>query len=252
MKKLLIADASEEFRVALQEYLQDSYQIQVCKEGNETLQMLESFLPDLVILDLMLPGVDGVTVLQKAADRGMHPTVLATSRFYSDYVIDVLERLNVGYAIVKPCEPDAVAARLADLLPQQKDESLEVKRPDLRTLVDNALRELSVQTHPAGYPCLREALLGEIRQPGQQVTKTLYPAVGKICGGSPEQVERAIRRLIKNAWLYRDQEVWDSYFGLGAGGTVTQCPTNKVFISTVAQRIAADEPTREVSSRKSG
>ena len=57
-KRLLIADASEEFRMALQEYLQDTYVICSCREGNETLQVLESFKPDVMIVNVMLPGVD--------------------------------------------------------------------------------------------------------------------------------------------------------------------------------------------------
>lgn len=252
MKKLLIADAGEEFRLALQEYLQGSYHIKACREGNETLLMMESFRPDVMILDLLLPGVDGVTLLQLAADRGLHPTVLATTRFASDYVIEAMERLSVGYMMMKPCELSAVAARLADLLEDREDEVCEVTQPDVCTLVDNALRELSFQSHKHGYPSVREAVLEMIREPRQQVTKTLYPAVGKICGGSSEQVEHAIRRMIEQAWLYRDQKVWDDYFGVGHGGTVTKCPTNKVFLVTVANRILTDPSGNLAYARKRG
>ena len=251
MKKLLIADTSEEFRLALQDYLQDTYVIQVCKEGNETLQMMESFRPDVMVLDLLLPGVDGVTLLQKAADRGLHPTVLATTRFFSDYVLEAMERLAVGYVMVKPCELTAVAARLTDLM-QRVEETCEVTQPDMRTVVDNVLRELSFQTHPRGYAALREALLETIRSPGQQVTKTLYPTIGKLCGGNTEQVEHAIRRMIHQAWTYRNQEIWDSYFGIGSDGKTTKCPTNKVFIMTVASRIVAENQRTGTCLQKIG
>lgn len=242
-KKLLIADAGEEFRMALQEYLQDSYFIRLCREGNETLQALESFKPDVMILDVMLPGVDGVTLLQRAEERGLHTTVMATIRFQSDYVLDALERLDVGYVMAKPCEISAVAVRLEDMLAEKQEKIEEVSQPDLCTLVDNALRELSFQTATHGYPTVREAVLEAIRQPNQQVTKTLYPAVGKICGGSEKQVEHAIRRMITRAWAYRDQAVWDRYFGIGAEGTVTECPKNKKFILTLAERIVAENQT---------
>ena len=251
MKKLLIADASEEFRLALQDYLQDTYVIQACKEGNETLQMMESFRPDVMVLDLLLPGVDGVTLLQKAVDRGLHPTVLATTRFFSDYVLEAMERLSVGYVMVKPCELSAVAERLGDLI-QREEETCEVTQPDMRTVVDNVLRELSFQTHPRGYATLREALLETIRSPGQQVTKTLYPTIGKLCGGNTEQVEHAIRRMIHQAWTYRNQEIWDSYFGIGSDGKTTKCPTNKVFIMTVASRIVAENQRTGTCLQKIG
>ena len=251
-KKLLIADASEEFRMALQEYLQDSYYIRSCRDGDETLEVMESFKPDVMILDVLLPGVDGATTLQWAEARGLHTTVMATIRFESDYVLDLLERLNVDYVMVKPCQISAIAVRLADMLADQKEETEEVTLPDLRTQVDNALLEMSFQPAAHGYSAVREGLLESIRNPNQQITKTLYPEVGKRCGGNGKQVEHAIRRMIHNAWLYRDQAVWDRYFGRCAGGSITKEPTNKVFLYTVAEYIASENRNRMLYSRKSG
>lgn len=251
-KKLLIAVASEDFRIVLQEYLQDSYVIRLAREGYETLQVLESFKPDMMILDVMLPGVDGITLLQRAEERELHTTVMAIIRFQSDYVLDALERLNVGYVMTKHSEISAIAARLEDMLAEKQETIEEVSRPDLCTLLDNALRELSFQSASHGYPAVREAVLEAIRQPNQQVTKTLYPAVGRVCGGNGKQVEHAIRRMITRAWLYRDQAVWDRYFGIGADGTVTECPKNKEFILTLAERILAESQTRNTSRRKYG
>lgn len=252
-RKLLIADAGEDFRMALQEYLQDSYIIKVCQEGEEALLLWESFQPDVVLLDMLLPRVDGVTLLQRAMERGLHSVVLATTRFSSDYIVDAIEHLNVGYLIVKPCGVDAVAARLADLMRTQKTvaESDEVMQPDLLTLVNNALWELRVPTHPRGYACLREALLREIRMPGQQVTKTLYPEVAKLCGGNAEQVEHALRRLIKQAWQCRDEAVWDRYFSAVPESKI-KCPPNKVFISAIASRILEDSQNCCTYLRKKG
>lgn len=251
-KKLLIADASEDFRMALQEYLQDSYVIRCCWEGNEVLQVLESFKPDVMVISVMLPGVDGVTVLQRAEARGLRTTVMAIIRFQSEYLLDALERLNVGYVITKPCDLSAIAARLEDMLAEKQEKGEEVSKPDLRTVVDNTLRELSFQLASHGYPPVREAILATIRQPDQLVTKTLYPAVGEICDGNGEQVEHAIRRMIKKAWAKRDQKVWDRYFGLGAGSTVTKCPTNKDFILTLAACIAAECRGGSACLRKTG
>ena len=252
MKKLLIADAGEEFRMTLQEYLQDRYLIKVCREGNETLHMLETFRPDVVILDLLLPGVDGVTLLQKATESGFHAPIIATTRFTSDYMIEAVMRLGVGYVMVKPCEVSAIGARLADLLEKaQPEETSEVMPPDLQTLVNNALWELRIPTHPRGFACLREALMETLREPGQQITKTLYPTVGKICGGNADQVEHAVRRLIKQAWLCRDEEVWNRFFAAVPDG-VAKCPSNKVFISAVASFIMEDHRRNGTYSRKSG
>ena len=252
MKKLLIADSCEEFRMALQEHLQDRYVIKLCREGNETLHTLETFRPDIMIVDLLLPGVDGVTLLQKTADMGFQVPIIATTRFTSDYMIEAVMRLDVGYVMVKPCEVDAIAARLSDLMKKtEKDAAKEVMPPDLQTLVSNALWELRIPTHPRGFACLREALMETLREPGQQVTKTLYPAVGRICGGNADQVEHAVRRLIKQAWLCRDDAVWSRYFAAVSDGT-EKCPSNKVFISAVASYILEEYRRSNTYSRKSG
>lgn len=252
MKRILIADSSEEFRASLQEYLQDTYLVKVCREGNEALQLMESFKPDVLILDMLLPGVDGMTVLQRAVDSGLRTTVLATIRFASDYMIDAMGRLGVGYVMRKPCELSAVAVRLEDMLSDESEEANEVTRPDLSTLVDNALREMSFQSYKHGYPVMREALAEAIRNPGQQVTKTLYPTVGKLYGCTGEQVEHIIRRNINQAWDYRDQAVWDRYFATRPGAAVTKCPSNKVFLEVAASIIVAENFERNVYSRKSG
>ena len=170
----------------------------------------------------------------------MHPTVLAITRFASDYMMDAVERLGVGYLMVKPCDVSAVAARLEDLVRgKHSEQAQEVTEPDLKTLANNALRELRIPTHPRGFACLRQALLLTLQEPGQQVTKTLYPAVGKTCGGNADQVEHAIRRLIKQAWACRDEEVWNRYFASVPDAAV-KCPGNKVFISAVANYILED------------
>ena len=78
--KLLIAEGTEAFRIALVEMLGDVYQIRTCAEGNGALDLIRSFQPDLVLLDLMLPGLDGITILERAVASGLRPTVLATTR----------------------------------------------------------------------------------------------------------------------------------------------------------------------------
>ena len=86
--KLLIADAGEEFRLALAENARGFYRVRTAQEGKETLQLLLEFKPDILVLDMMLPGLDGVSILQSAADRGICPVVLAVTKFASDYLVD--------------------------------------------------------------------------------------------------------------------------------------------------------------------
>lgn len=235
--KLLIADAGEEFRLAMTEQLQGTYILRVCQEGKEALEMIRTFQPDILLLDLLLPGLDGITLLQRVAEEGLHPMVLATTRFLNGYVMEALERLNVGYVMVKPCDIKATASRIQDLTEHITPPP--VSRPDPATTVSNMLLTLGIPTKLRGFSCLREAILEELRLPGQQITKTLYPAVAKICGGSKDQVERAIRSAIHSAWEDRNEQLWRTYFHSDGDGVLRR-PTNAAFITALAGRIRMD------------
>lgn len=238
MKKLLIADTTEEFRHALAEVLRSAYIVKTCHDGKEALHLLQTFRPDVLVIDLLLPEVDGVTVLQRAVKLGLKPEVLAVTRYASDYILEAVTRLGVGYVMRKPCDIHAVASRLADLT--DRTEYPAVTRIDDRTAVTNLLLSLSFSTKLRGYPCLREALLIAMENPGQSVTKVLYPAVAEICGGNGRQVEHVIRSAIAAAWQRRDDRVWRQYFQPGPDGTVPR-PTNAVFISRMADRMVLSQ-----------
>ena len=104
MQKLLIADAVEEFRQALAEEFRGAYRLRVCREGRETLEMILAFKPDILVLDMMLPGLDGVSILEEVSKAGLHPTVLAVTKLPTDYVVNAAVRLGVGYLIFAPKE----------------------------------------------------------------------------------------------------------------------------------------------------
>ena len=113
MHKILIADGCEDFRLALANILQDDYIVRTCADGDQALQLLHSFSPDILVLDLMISGLDGLSLLQSAAETDTPPTVVATSRFLSDYVIETAKQLGVMFLAAKPCSLNAIAARIA-------------------------------------------------------------------------------------------------------------------------------------------
>ena len=239
MRKLLIADSVEEFRIALAAQTRGRYRVRVCQDGNEALQEMLSFKPDLVVLDLMLPGLDGISILQEAQDAGIKPQVLAVSKYFSDYMAEASYRLEVGFVMVKPCRMKAVMARLSDLT--QRLDPAAAARPDPRHTVSNILQELGLSTKLNGFGYLREAILEDLRCPGQMITKELYPKVAKICEANAIQVERSIRSAINKAWVRRDEAIWKQYFRCNPDGTLCK-PTNAVFISVIAERMKMNAP----------
>lgn len=229
--KMLIADASEQFVMSLADALRGAYILRTARDGREAMELVDSFRPDILVIDLMLPGLDGISVLRQTAAAGQSPMVLAMSRYISDYVAETAAALGVGYLMLKPCDPLATAARISDL--SQRLRQPLFAQPDPRTAVSNLLLALGVPTKLRGYACTREAILEKIRDPAQSVTKELYPTVAAICGGNAVQVERSIRSAIAAAWVRGDHQLWQVYF---PGETAR--PTNASFISRLADWVS--------------
>jgi CheY-like chemotaxis protein len=247
--KILIADATEEFPAALNEHLRGEFLIRTCNEGNQTLEILSSYRPELLVLDMMLPGLDGISILQAMQELGLRPMVLCTSRFISDYVLQAMDRFDVGYLMVKPCDVVATVARIRDL--SRKLDMPALIMPDMRSTVSNILIRLGMPTKLRGYCCAREAILCMMRQPGMSVTKELYPQVAKLCDGTTAQVERAIRGAIMAAWNCRDEQLWQKFFLPGTDGVIPR-PTNAEFISRISDylRLEAQEGTIVVDKER--
>lgn len=240
IRRLLVADASAEFCDALAAVLGGTYELRICHDGLKAKTLLDSFQPDLLVLDLTLPGLDGIAVLRAAAAAPCRPSILVTTRFLSSYIESAVEALGVDYLMMKPCDLRA----LADHIHSLSDCGTRVFVPaGPEVSVTNMLLALNVSTKRRGYRYLETAVTLFEQDPGQSVTKSLYPAVAKLCGCSRASVERAIRAAVHCAWERRDEKVWRLYFRPCRDGSVPR-PTNTEFIATLAERL------RQQSSRK--
>lgn len=230
-RRILIADGSEAFRTTLAKELSGFFRVKTCGNGKQTLDMIKEFCPDVLVLDMMIPGLDGISLLQSAQADGMQGQVLATTRYISDYVAESLSEMGVGYLMVKPCDIYATVERIKDLA--QKPARSVASLQNYLTNVSGILFALGIPTKLRGHACVREAILCMVKKPDQSITKELYPAVAVLCNGTPSQVERSIRSAITAAWKNRDEVLWRQYFGTDGEGNISK-PTNADFITRVA------------------
>lgn len=230
-RKLLIVDASAGFCAGLTEILGGAYELRSYNDGQQARAALESFAPDILVTDLALPGLDGISLLKAAAYAPKRPVMLVVTRFVSSYIENAMEEIGVDYLMMKPCDMRALAERIQDL--SQGSGGL-MALPCARTSVSNVLMALNVPARRKGYQYLETAIDLYRQDPHQSVTKVLYPTVARICGGSRESVERAIRGAIQMAWERRDEKVWRLYFTPCHNGQVPR-PTNMAFIATLAE-----------------
>ena len=229
MRRLLIADASEAYTSALQESFQSEFELMLCHDGETALETLHSFRPDALILNLMLPYKDGLTVLQESRHRPQ--VILAYSTFINEYIQQTACGLGIQYLMLLPTV-NALRVRLIDMiganLSDRKDPSIQIA---------THLHILNFPTHLDGYHQLGIAIAMFAQNPSMLLSKELYPAIARHLGTiDGRAVEHSIRKAIFVAWKRMDPLVWAEYFLPAQDGTLLR-PTNKEFISTIANRL---------------
>lgn len=206
---ILLADSSEEFLQELHRLLRQKYRLFSCSDGKHALELLCREKCDMIVLDLMLPGLDGITLLEQAAQAHLHPVILAVTPLLNDYVLRCADRLKIRYLVRKPCDVMAVASRVEDLL---QTLPAPPAKPDEKQVAADLLLSLGLSPKHDGYNYLIEAICRYARDPNQAFTKVLYPSVGKVFRHNGGHVERSIRNALDAAWKRRDAALWDPYF----------------------------------------
>jgi len=242
--KILIADGTEEFAQSLKDTMNEVEHWTVvgsCSDGNAAVDLLQQQKPDVLIVDLMLPELDGIAVLRRAAELKPAPICLVVSGFLTNYMMNMASDLNVRYFMAKPCLPDIVAERLGEILRAEYENKNLLKQKDhssLEAMVTSVIHEIGVPAHIKGYQYLREAIKIAVNDMDviNAITKVLYPQVAKTFSTTPSRVERAIRHAIEVAWDRGDLDTLQRFFGYTVSNTKGK-PTNSEFIALIADKL---------------
>ena len=233
-QKILIADNSEDLPLMLSDLLHSEYHIRCTQDGKEALELLHSFQPHILIMELMLSGLDGISLLHSAAASGLHPMVLIVTRLASEYAMEAVTKLGVDYVINKPCDIHALADRIHDLS-QRIDQNSTVS-VDPYKQASHLLHMLGFSTKRIGYAYLRDAIVLMAQNPGQSITKELYPTIASLYDCPQANVERSIRTAIEDAWKTHNDALLQQYFPPKASDSSFR-PTNATVITALAGHI---------------
>ena len=222
----------------------------IAADGNEALAMAAELRPDLMLLELVLPKLDGLEVLRRLPEQGVHCHVIVLSAFVNGKVIAECSDCGADYFMPKPCDVQAVLGRIRQLcrgaqpVPVGGYDCRELsggnrQAADLEAVVTDIIHEIGVPAHIKGYQYLREAIILTINDMDviNAVTKVLYPEVAKRFGTTPSRVERAIRHAIEVAWDRGDVETLQKFFGYTVSG-IKGKPTNSEFIAMIADHLS--------------
>jgi len=260
--KVLIADDNTEFSEILKRYLDKYDYIQVlgiANDGINAIEMIKSMMPDLVILDVIMPNLDGIGVLEKISEMGLKPRPLfiMLSAIGQDVFVHKAVSLGAEYYIIKPFSVDILAARIKQIYSEKhlspfSDSKVAYKtslkgnqRPKTQKSIESGvtdlMRAIGIPPHMLGYHYIREAVIQTINNKDFfiSVTKVLYPGVAKKFKTSPQRVERAIRNAIESACLKLGPDHIASLLDFKSKNDKDK-PTNSEFILLMADRVKSE------------
>ena len=225
---LVIADSSEDFCSCLQSQFEYFCQVFCCSTGREALELVRTRHPDVLVLDLLLKELDGLSLLGCLEATGDRPGILADTSYVSPYILETAERLGVSYLLEKPCSMEKTAELIRRLLKGREFASPQ----DRFTRISGLLLRLGFTAKLRGYSYLRDAVLKYAEDPAQSILKELYPSVALPYGVSAEDVEHSIRSAAMVAWNHGSREIWGLYF---AQDGKFQRPSNAALIQGLAK-----------------
>jgi two-component system response regulator (stage 0 sporulation protein A) len=258
---ILVADDNNDFTATLSSYLEQEEEMEiigVARDGNEAYDMVLELQPDIILLDMIMPHLDGLGVLEKISETDMEkrPLSIILSAVGQDKITQKAIALGAQYYIVKPFDINVLVKRMKELKNYQpaqfknfitreiKNQYIDIAperkkdQENLEALVTNVIHEVGVPAHIKGYQYLREAIMMVIRDTEviNQITKQLYPEIAGKYHTTPSRVERAIRHAIEVAWGRGQADTVENIFGYTVSANRGK-PTNSEFIAMIADKL---------------
>ncbi len=244
--KVLIGDDSVEYGITCASCLRGKglYVITRPKDGNAILDSIRNDLPDVVVIDAVLPHIDAIEIMKKVSSLNIRkPEFIITSPYDNTFIEKQVMQNGASYFMLKPFDAEHLGDRIISLTQQDtsKDNNKVIsvaEEQDMEIVVTDVIHQLGVPAHIKGYHYLREAILSSLDDPEllESVTKALYPSVAQKFQTTSSRVERAIRHAIEIAWDRGNLDTLNAFFGY----TVNTCkgkPTNSEFIALITDKL---------------
>ncbi|EGW38115.1 MULTISPECIES: sporulation transcription factor Spo0A [unclassified Desulfosporosinus] len=254
--KIIVADDNRNLCQMLQNYLQEQEDliiVGVANNGLEAWELIQTQEPDLIILDLVMPNLDGLGVLERINNRTTmtRPKIIMLTAFGQESLTHQAMMLGVDYFILKPFDLDILSKRIRTLtqdMPTAAPEQFSSSSSPIVSTAGNGLNlnvevttmmhQIGIPAHVKGYQYIRDAILMVVEDVSLlgAVTKELYPGIAKKFDTAPSRVERGIRHAIELAWERGHTDTLKRIFGYSMN-IERQKPTNSEFIALLADKL---------------
>ena len=257
MTKLNVAivDDNENVLNMLDELLTKDGDINVvgrAQNGEQAYELIQAQNPDVVLLDLVMPGIDGLGVMDKIYSEkktGKIPAFIIVSAIHNESVAENAMMSGATYYIMKPFDNNTIIKRIKQLgrgtgeyrpsaAVQNIRQAPSIQGKNLEQYVTSVIHEIGVPAHIKGYQYLRDAIILCVNDMEllNSITKILYPEIAKKYETTPSRVERALRHAIEVAWSRGKMDTIYSLFGYTINHGKGK-PTNSEFIALIADKI---------------
>ena len=247
-----IADENERILDLLGEMIENNREMKLvgkANNGEDVYTLIKEKQPDVVLLDLIMPKMDGLSVMEhvnRDNDIKKHPSFIIITAVGQERITEDAFRKGASYYILKPFSNQMILDKIREAgkyrIPESKAfthvESVNKPEVNLENRVTDMIHEIGIPAHIKGYHYLRDAILMAIEDMDvlNAVTKVLYPTVAKMHQTTASRVDRAIRHAIEVAWSRGKLDTLDELFGYTVNGGKGK-PTNSEFIALIADTI---------------
>ena len=256
-----IADDNERILDLLGEIISNDQELKLvgkANNGEDMYQLIKEKQPDVVLLDLIMPKMDGLSVMEMVSnDKGLkkHPDFIVVTAVGQERITEDAFKKGASYYIMKPFNNEMVLNRIKhanqvirhELRPQAAIGAVTDLQPELNLegRVTDMIHEIGIPAHIKGYHYLRDAIIMAIEDMDvlNAITKVLYPTVAKKHQTTSSRVERAIRHAIEVAWSRGKLDTLDDLFGYTVSNGKGK-PTNSEFIALIADTIRLEYKSR--------
>ena len=258
MEKLnvAIADDNERMTDILGQMIEEDKELTLvgkAHNGEEICNIIREKEPDVVVLDMIMPKMDGLTVMEQCShDHTVkkQPAFIVISAVGQERITEDAFNLGASYYMLKPFDNQVLLNRIKHIRKSSIKRFREPVRQavhedpapygkhNLEADVTNIIHEIGVPAHIKGYQYLREAIIMSVTNMDMlnSITKILYPGIAKKFDTTPSRVERAIRHAIEVAWSRGKMDTLDDLFGYTISNGKGK-PTNSEFIALITDKI---------------
>lgn len=192
---------------------------------------------DLIIMDLLLPKLDGESLLNELKRRGIKIKTIITSSYKEGNIIENLCRYNVNCYLLKPYSLLTLERKIKKCFFEKVDFKI-TNSIDLK--ICKLLHNMGIPPHISGYEYIKDGIILMYKQKVKYITKEVYPVLANRHATTPSRIERCIRHAIEVSSFRGNLKLMEEIFGFSIDFENSK-PTNFEFLSTIAERIKLDQ-----------